>query len=62
VFLSDRVVVLSGRPGRVVTEVTINLPRPRDWRSLLNDERFVTYRETLTRLIHGANAPAGSHV
>jgi NitT/TauT family transport system ATP-binding protein len=62
VFLSDRVVVLSGRPGRVVTDVTIDLPRPRDWRSLLNDERFVIYRETLTRLIHGANAPAGSHV
>lgn len=62
VFLSDRVVVLSGRPGRVLTDVTIDLPRPRDWRLLVNDSRFVDYRETLTRLIHGANPPAGDHV
>lgn len=62
IFLSDRVVVLSGRPGRVLTDVTIDLARPRDWRSLANDERFARYRDTLTGLIHGANRPAGDHV
>ena len=29
-FLSDRVIVMTPRPGHVAKEISINLPRPRD--------------------------------
>jgi NitT/TauT family transport system ATP-binding protein len=40
VALSDRVIVLSGRPGRVRLDVTVDLERPRDVRSLRATPRF----------------------
>jgi NitT/TauT family transport system ATP-binding protein len=42
--LGDRVIVLSGRPGRVKAEVPVNLPRPRD----VNDPKVAEYAATIT--------------
>jgi NitT/TauT family transport system ATP-binding protein len=39
VFLSDRVLVMTDRPGRIAAAVPIDLPRPRDL-NLLQEERF----------------------
>jgi len=52
VFLSDRVIALSGRPGRIVADLVIDLPRPRKWEEVVRDERFAAYRDRLTHSIH----------
>lgn len=51
VFLSDRVFVMSARPGRIAAEVPIELPRPRDL-ALLQDERFFDYQRRLTQVLY----------
>ena len=40
VALSDRVVVMTGRPGRICLEVKIDLPRPRDTWQVRRTPRF----------------------
>jgi len=40
VVLSDRVVVMSPRPGRIVADMRIDLPRPRDVQALRTTPRF----------------------
>ena len=44
VFLADRVAVLSPRPGRVVTELDVPLPRPRDRRAAITDPELARLR------------------
>lgn len=50
VFLSDRVVVFSARPGQVREEIDIELPRPRGL-ELKRDPRFVGYVDRIWKLI-----------
>jgi NitT/TauT family transport system ATP-binding protein len=47
VLMADRVVVLSSKPGRVVSEVRIELERPRNRR----DEKFSGYADQIFSLI-----------
>ncbi len=47
VFLADRVVVMSPRPGRIREILKIDLPRPRNASLRASDPRFLSYREHL---------------
>lgn len=51
VFLSDRVLVMSERPGRIVEEFNIDLPRPRDPRSTKELPQFARYVVQLGQLM-----------
>jgi NitT/TauT family transport system ATP-binding protein len=50
VFLSDRVLVLARRPGRIQEAVTITLPRPRAL-AIKRTAEFVAYVDRIWRLI-----------
>jgi NitT/TauT family transport system ATP-binding protein len=57
VYMADRVVVLSRRPGRVLAEVKIELPRPRAER-MLGEPAFVASVERIWSLIRDQAAEA----
>jgi NitT/TauT family transport system ATP-binding protein len=46
-FLADRVVVMSGRPGRIICEVEVPFPRPRD-PAVMRSEQFHRMVDDLT--------------
>ena len=43
IFLSDRIVVMSPRPGQIKETIEVNLPRPRD----RSDEDFMEIRKRI---------------
>ncbi|WP_235907776.1 ABC transporter ATP-binding protein [Siccirubricoccus phaeus] len=63
VFLSDRVLVMSPRPGRIVEEIAIDLPKPRGL-DIIADRRFADTVVRIRRLLDGegtAQLPSIAH-
>ncbi len=50
IFLSDRVLVMSARPGTILADITIELPRPRNL-EIKRTPQFVAYEDQIWRLI-----------
>ncbi|MBQ4267942.1 MAG: ABC transporter ATP-binding protein [Clostridia bacterium] len=50
ILLSDRIYILSGKPGRITGEIKIDLPKPRN-NSLLLTSEFIEYKRLLSKII-----------
>lgn len=50
IFLSDRVIAMTTRPGTIADVITIDLPRPREL-SVINTDRFGRYAAKLRSLL-----------
>jgi NitT/TauT family transport system ATP-binding protein len=50
IYLSDRVIVMSARPGRILADVAIDLPRPRGL-EIKRSERFLRYEDEIWAMI-----------
>jgi len=51
-FLADRVIVMTHRPGRLLADIPITFPRPRH-RELLTEPEFVDIKRQCLHLLHG---------
>jgi NitT/TauT family transport system ATP-binding protein len=61
VFLADRIFVMSGRPGRIIEQMTVTFPRPR-MNTLLADAAFTGLVSRLRTVVqdHGSLVPRPS--
>ena len=56
IFFSDRILVMSPRPSRLVEEVAVDLPRPREAAAVRASRQFAGLREHLWSLLSRAES------
>jgi len=52
IYLSDRIYVMSARPGKIAKEIPVGLPRPREWDMQLTKE-FIDYKREIIMELQG---------
>ncbi|MEU8418283.1 ABC transporter ATP-binding protein [Amycolatopsis japonica] len=60
VYLSDRVLVLSKSPAKIVADLPVGLPAERDQITTRESAEFVTLRGEVARLLHGGAPEAAA--
>ena len=58
IYMADRVLVLSNRPTRVVEDMRVSLPRPRDQIATRAEPEYLALRERVLTLIRSMRSPA----
>ena len=56
IYLSDRVLVMSARPGRILADITIDLPRPRQL-EIKRTPEFIEFADEIWSLISSQLKP-----
>ncbi|WP_046791824.1 ABC transporter ATP-binding protein [Tatumella morbirosei] len=61
IFLADRIVVMTPRPGRIAEILTVQLPRPRTLEDLTGETFVQLKRQIMSRLYHDEKQNGGRH-
>ena len=59
IFLADRVVVMSARPGRILKELPVNIPRPRNFDEIISHPDYKPLAREIRTLLTGQEAING---
>jgi NitT/TauT family transport system ATP-binding protein len=59
ILLSDRILVMSSRPGRIIEEITVGMSRPRE-RGMETTPEFVELRQRVWELLSAPVAATGA--
>lgn len=53
ILLSDRIYIMTGKPGKITEEITIKVPKPRNKEFVVSEE-FMNYKKQILRILEKA--------
>ena len=52
-FLADRIFIMTARPGRIKENLVVDFARPRNYETIIFDERYITLKQRVLQTIRG---------